>query len=77
MQQILKNLLQNGLFYVINAIKNLRKPCRKIMLFEEYFVKFKGIKSLKAYFRFFAISEDIFRLIVVYKIFYTNRNYMT
>jgi hypothetical protein len=42
------------------------------MLFEEYFVKIKGINSLEVYLIFSTVLEDIFHLIVVYKIFYTN-----
>jgi len=42
------------------------------MLFEEYFVKIKGINSLEDYFIFSTVLENISHLIVVYKIFYAN-----
>lgn len=65
------------IFYAINAIKKLRKPCRKNNLFEEYFAKYKRIKAAEAYFRFSTVLEYIFYLIVIDEIFHANGNYMT
>ncbi len=59
-------------FYTIYSTKNLRKPCRKKMVFEDYFEKFKGIKSLTACFGYSTILETIFQ--VKFIIFFS-RNY--